>query len=183
MTWLDVLPVVLIIVYAALGYLTGVLRRGIGLVALYVALLAATGMGLQAGGILNQAAALETPDARIVGFFGILLAVLILIDGAAQLAQAQIRIEAVYWNRASGVALGVVTAIMLSVVVVYLMVAAGNPSGGGELSGLQAQIHDTVKNSRLVVPLVNNVGKPIIAIFSPVLPNDPNQYFSRGPVS
>ena len=183
MTWLDILPIVLLIVYGALGYFTGVLRRGIGIVALYVGLFAATGMGLQAGNILNQAAALETPDARIVGFFGILIIVLVLIDGAAQLAHAQIRIEAVYWNRTLGVALGVLTALLLSVVVVYLLEAAGNPSGGGELSGMQAQIHDTVKSSRIIVPLVNSIGKPIEAIFTPVLPNDPNQYFSRGPVS
>jgi uncharacterized membrane protein required for colicin V production len=183
MTWLDVLPFVLIIIYAALGYFTGVLRRGIGLAALYVAFLAATGMGLQAGNIINQAFAIEVPDARIIGFFGILAAVLILIDGAAQLAHAQIRIEAVYWNRTIGVVVGVLTAFLLSVVVVYLLDAAGNPSGGGQLSGLQAEIHDTVKASKFAVPLVNSIGKPIIAIFTPVLPNDPNQYFSRGPVT
>jgi uncharacterized membrane protein required for colicin V production len=183
MTWLDILPIVLLIIYGALGYFTGVLRRGIGIVALYIGLFAATGMGLQAGNILNQAAALETPDARIVGFFGILVIVLILIDGAAQLAHAQIRIEAVYWNRTLGLALGLLTAVLLSVVTVYLLEAAGDPSGGGELSGVQAQIHDTVKGSKLVVPLVNAIDKPIVAIFTPVLPNDPNQYYSRGPVT
>lgn len=183
MTWLDVLPFLLIIIYAALGYFSGVLRRGIGLVALYIAFLAATGMGLQAGTLISQASAFDTPDARIVGFFGILLIVLVLIDGAAQLAHAQIRIEAIYWNRATGVIVGVITAVLLSVLVVYLVEAAGNPSGGGDLSGLQAQLHDTVTGSKLVVPLINNVDRPIIAIFSPVLPNDPNQYFSRGPVT
>ena len=183
MTWLDILPILLIIVYAALGYFTGVLRRGIGLIALYVGFLAATGMGIQAGSLLSQAFAVEVPDARILGFFGLLTAVLVLVDGAAQLAHAQIRIEAVYWNRASGVILGVITAVMLSVLVVYLLEAAGNPSGGGQLSGAQAQIHDTVKNSRLMVPLINNIDRPILAIFTPVLPNDPNQYFSRGPVT
>ena len=183
MTWLDVLPVVLVIVYAALGYFTGVLRRGIGLIALYVGFLAATGMGLQAGNLLAPAMGLETPDARIFGFFGILLIVLVLIDGAAQLAQAQIRIEAVYWNRAMGVIVGVLTAVLLSVLVTYELEAAGSPSGGGQLSGVQAQIHDAVKSSKIMVPLVNSIDKPIIAIFQPVLPNDPNQYFSRGPVT
>ncbi len=183
MTWLDVLPVVILIVYVALGYFTGVLRRGIGLIALYVGLLAATGMGLQAGSLLQQAANLEVPDSRIIGFFAILTVVLVLIDGAAQLAQAQIRIEAVYWNRATGVLLGLVTAVLLSVVVVYEFEAAGNPSGGGQLSGIQAEIHDTVKASKIMVPLVNSIDKPIIAVFQPVLPNDPNQYFSRGPVT
>jgi len=181
-TWLDVLPIVLLIVYSALGYFTGVLRRGIGLIALYVGFLAATGMGLQAGNLLQQAANMETPDSRIVGFFGILVLVLLLIDGAAQLAHAQIRIEAVYLNRVLGLALGIVTAIVLSILAVYEFEAAGNPSGGGTLSGIQAQVRDAVKDSRFIVPLVNSIDKPIIAIFQPVLPNDPNQYFSRGPV-
>lgn len=183
MTWIDVLPFLLLIIYVALGYFTGVLRRGIGLIGLYVGLLAATGMGLQAGNLLQQAANLEVPDSRIFGFFGILLIVVVLIDGAAQLAQAQIRIEAVYWNRLTGVILGALTAILLSVVLVYELEAAGNPSGGGQLSGVQAQVHDAVHDSKLIVPLVNSVDRPIIAIFQPVLPNDPNQYFSRGPVT
>ena len=183
MTWLDVLPFVLIIGYAALGYFTGVLRRGIGLVAIYIGFVAATGMGLQAGNLLNQAFTFDVPDARIVGFFGILVAVLVLIDGAAQLAHAQIRIDAVYWNRLTGVIVGVLTAFLLSVLVVYLLEAAGNPSGGGQLSGIQASIHDTVRNSKLIVPLVNAIDKPILAVFTPALPNDPNQYFSRGPVT
>lgn len=183
MTWLDVLPFVLLIIYVALGYLTGVLRRGIGLIAVYVGLLAATGMGLQAGNLLQQAANLDVPDSRIYGFFGILLIVLVLFDGAAQLAQAQIRLDAVYWNRATGVVLGALTAFLLTVVLVYELEAAGSPSGGGELSGTQADVHDTVKDSKFIVPLVNSIQKPIIAIFQPVLPSDPNQYFSRGPVT
>ncbi len=183
MTWLDVLPIVLVIVYAVLGYFTGVLRRGIGLVALYVGFLAATGMGLQAANILQQATSLETPDARIYGFFGILAIVLVLIEGAAQLANAQIQIAAIVWNRLSGVVVGVLTAVLLSVLLVYELEAAGNPSGGGQLDDMQAQIHDTVKASHFAVPLVNNISKPIVAIFQPVLPGDPHQYFGRGPVS
>lgn len=183
MTWLDVLPIVLIIGYGVLGYFTGVLRRGIGLIALYVGFLAATGMGLQAANILQQATSLETPDARIYGFFGLLVGVLILIEGAAQLANAQIQIAAIVWNRLSGVLVGVLTAVLLSVILVYELQAAGNPSGGGTPDDLQAQVHDTVKASRLAVPLMNSVYKPIVAIFQPVLPADPHQYFSRGPVS
>jgi hypothetical protein len=183
MTWLDVLPIVLIIVYGLLGYFTGVLRRGIGLVALYVGFLAATGMGLQAANILQQATSIETPDARIYGFFGILVVVLVLIEGAAQLANAQIQVAAIVWNRLSGVVIGVVTAGLLSVLLVFEFQAAGNPSGGGTPDDLQAQVHDTVKGSHLAVPIVNAISKPIVAIFQPVLPTDPHQYFSRGPVS
>jgi uncharacterized membrane protein required for colicin V production len=183
MTWLDVLPIVLIIGYGAVGYLTGVLRRGIGLIALYIGFLAATGMGLQAANILQQATTLETPDARIWGFFGLLAVALVAIEGAAQLANAQIQITAIVWNRLSGVVVGVLTAMLLSVIVIYELQAAGSPSGGGTLDDTQAQLHETVQASHFAVPIVNAVSKPIVAIFQPVLPADPHQYFSRGPVS
>jgi hypothetical protein len=72
---------------------------------------------------------------------------------------------------------------LLSVLLLYELQAAGSPSGGGTPDDLQAQVHDTVKGSRLAVPLMNAIYKPIVAIFQPVLPADPHQYFSRGPVS
>jgi len=183
LTWIDVLPIVLIIGYAVAGYFTGVLRRGIGLIALYVAFLAATGMGLQAGNLLQQGFSIETPDARIFGFFGIVLVVLVAIEGAAQLANAQIQISAIVWNRLSAVILGVLTAGLLSVLLVYEFEAAGSPSGEGLIASTQAQIRDTVTNSRLAVPIMHAVYKPIVAIFQPVLPGDPHEYFGRGPVS
>jgi uncharacterized membrane protein required for colicin V production len=181
-TWVDVLPIVLVLVYGVLGYFTGVLRRIIGLVALYIACIAATGMGLQAGSLIQQGSTVEIPDARIYGFFGLILVVLVAIDGAAQLAHRQIQIEAIVWNRLSGVIVGVITALLLSVVVVYELQAAGSPSGSGQLAGAQSEIHAAVKGSRFAVPLVNSVGRPIIAIFQPALPFDPHQYFSRGEV-
>ena len=182
MTWIDVLPILLVLVYATLGYLTGVLRRGISLISLYVACIAATGMGVQAGNLIQQGFGVETPDGRIFGFFGVLAVVILAIEGAAQLAHRQIQIEAIVWNRLSGVVVGVITAILLSVILVYEFQAAGSPSGGGDLSGTQASVHETVKNSKLAVPIVNAIYKPIIAVFQPVLPSDPHQFFSRGPV-
>jgi hypothetical protein len=89
--WLDVMPIVLVIVYVALGLFTGVLRRLIGLIALYLAFVGATNMGLQAGGIFQQSSNLETPDARIYGFLSIIVAVILIVEGAAQLANSQIR--------------------------------------------------------------------------------------------
>src|SRR5712691_8180489 len=130
MTWVDAIPIVLILVYAALGYFTGVMRRLIGLVALYLACIAATNMGLQAGFILQQSSTYGTADARIYGFFGILFAVIIVIDGAAQLANSQIQLQAVMFNRLSGVIVGVVTGLLLSILVTYELQAAGNPFGG-----------------------------------------------------
>jgi len=183
LTWVDILPIVLILVYAVLGYFTGVLRRIIGLIAIYIACIAATGMGLQAGNLIQQASTFETPDARIYGFFGLMLVVIVAIDGAAQLAHRQIQIEAIVWNRLSGVIIGIICALLLTVVVTYELEAAGSPSGSGQLAGTQAQIHNAVRDSKIVVPIVKAVGGPIIAVFQPALPFDPHQYFSRGPVS
>jgi hypothetical protein len=181
--WLDVLPIVLIVAYVALGLFTGVLRRLIGLVALYLAFVGATNMGLQAGGIMQQSSNLETPDARIYGFFGIVIAVIVIVELAAQLANSQIQIGALLFNRVLGIAIGLVTAIILSILVTYELEAAGNPFGGGALDPLQGSIRDAVRGSHIAVPITNTVGKPIEVIFQLALPNDPQIYFSQSPVS
>ena len=183
MTWVDAIPIVLILVYALLGYFTGVMRRLIGLVSLYLACFAANAMGLQAGSILQQSSNYGTADARIYGFFGILFAVIIIIDGAAQLANSQIQLQAIVFNRLSGVIIGVVTALLLSVVVTYELQAAGNPFGGTVLDTLQQNVRDGVNGSHVAVPLVRALGKPVISLFQPVLPSDPQIYFGPGPVN
>jgi Colicin V production protein len=181
--WIDALPIVLVIVYGVLGLFTGVLRRLIGLVAVYVAFLGATNMGLQAGGIMQQSSNLETPDARIYGFFGIALAVIVIVEVAAQLASSQIQIGALVFNRVIGVILGLATAVLLTVLVTHELQAAGNPFGGGALDLLQGQIHSGIQGSHITVPMVNAFGKPIVSIFQPALPSDPQIYFSQSPVS
>jgi len=183
MTWVDLLTIALIVGYGVLGYFTGVLRRLIGLVALYIGFVAATNMGLQAGGILQQSSSIATPDSRIYGFFGILAAVLIVIDGAAQLAHSQIQVQAIVFNRVSGVIFGVLTAFLLSIVVTFELNAAANPIGGGQLDGVQQDVRDAVRGSHLAVPLTQVFGRPIIAVFQPVLPADPQIYFSNGVVN
>jgi hypothetical protein len=182
-TWVDAIPIVLVLVYVLLGYFTGVMRRLIGLVSLYVACFAANAMGLQAGGILQQSSNYGTADARIYGFFGILFGVIIVIDGAAQLANSQIQLQAIVFNRLSGVIIGVLTALLLSVVVTYELQAAGNPFGGTQLDSVQQGVRDGVNGSHLAVPLVRALGRPVISLFQPVLPSDPQIYFGPGPVN
>jgi hypothetical protein len=182
-TWVDAIPIVLVVVYVLLGYFTGVMRRLIGLVSLYLACFAANAMGLQAGSILQQSSNYGTADARIYGFFGILFAVIIVIDGAAQLANSQIQLQAIVFNRLSGVIIGVITALLLSVLVTYELQAAGNPFGGTVLDSTQQSIRDGVNGSHVAVPLVRAIGRPIISLFQPVLPSDPQIYFGPGPVN
>jgi uncharacterized membrane protein required for colicin V production len=183
LTWIDVFPLLLLIAYGVGGYFSGLIRRFIGLAALFVAVWAATNMGLQAGGILQQTSNFEVTDGRIYGFFGIIAAILILVEVATQIAHKQIQIQAVVLNRTLGVALGLLTAILLSVVVVYELGQAANPIGGSELDALQLNIRDAVNHSAYMVSLVNAVDKPIIALFQPLLPGDPQVYFGPNPVN
>jgi len=183
MNELDVLPIALVIVYGALGLFTGALRRLVGLVALYLAFVGATNMGLQAGNLLQQSSTVETADSRIYGFFSIVIAVIVIVEGASQLANSQIQVGALVFNRVTGVVLGLITAIMLSVLVTYELEAASNPFGGGALDSQQLQLRDAVKGSHVAVPLVSALGKPIITIFQLALPADPQIYFSNNPVT
>src|SRR5258708_22657144 len=75
-TWIDLVSIVVIIVYGVGGFFSGVVRRLIGFIALYLAVLAATNMGLQAGGILQQTSNFETSTRQIYVSFGILVPVL-----------------------------------------------------------------------------------------------------------
>jgi hypothetical protein len=180
---IDLLPFVLIIGYGVLGYFTGLLHRFVGLVALFLAFLAATNMGLQASGILQQTSNFEIPDARIYGFFGILVVVIVVIDGAAWLAKSQIKLEAIVFNRTTGVIIGVLTGFLLSVVATHELQAAANPFGGPQLDALESSIRSAVNSSHVAVPVTNKIGAPFLDLFQPFLPSDPQIYFSNSPVN
>lgn len=183
MTWIDLLPIGVIAVYGVGGYFTGILRRLIGLVALYVACWAATNMGLQAGGILQQSSNFELADARVYGFFGIIVAVLLIVELATQLAHSQIQIPALVLNHTLGAIAGVVTGVLLSVILIYELGAAANPFGGPQLTQMEQHLRDSFNGSAFAVTIVSKVSAPIIGLFQPVLPSDPQIYFGPGPVN
>ncbi len=183
MSWIDFFPLLLLVAYGVGGYFSGLIRRTIGLVALFLACWAATNMGLQAGGILQQSSNFNTPDARVYGFFGILIGLLVIVEVATQIAHRQIQIPAIVLNRTLGAVLGVATAILLSIIVIYELQAAASPIGGGELDQFQQGIRNSLHNSLFMVKLVNAIDGPVIAVFGPFLPPDPQTYFGPGPVT
>jgi uncharacterized membrane protein required for colicin V production len=183
MTVIDTLPIVLLLAYGLGGFFSGLIRRFIGLIALFVAVWAATNMGIQAGGILQQTSSFEIADGRVYGFFGIIAAVLLIVEVATQLAHSQIQIQAVVLNRTLGTLVGAFTAVLLSYVVVYELGAAANPIGGAQLDPLQQWIRDQVNHSLYMRNLVNATDGPILALFQPLLPGDPQQYFSSNPLN
>jgi uncharacterized membrane protein required for colicin V production len=182
-TWIDIIAILLIVAYGVGGFFTGVIRRLIGFIALYVGLLAGTNMGLQAGGILQTTSNFAVSDGRIYGFFGIVFGVLVLVEGATQLAHAQIQIPALALNRTFGAIAGLITAVFLVVVCVYELGAAANPFGGNSLDNLQLNIREAYNGSHVIVPIVGKVQKPIVELFQPALPGDSQIYFGPGPVS
>jgi uncharacterized membrane protein required for colicin V production len=185
MTWIDLVPIVFVVGYGVGGVFSGVVRRLIGVVALYIGCWGATNMGLQAAGILQQSSTsnFEIPDARVYGFFGILFAVLLLVEVATQLAHSQIQIPALVLNRTLGAITGVVTGVILTVIVIYELLGAANPYGGPQLDALEIGLRDATNHSAYAVSLVKSIRKPIIGLFQPVLPSDPQVYFGFGPVS
>jgi hypothetical protein len=180
-TWLDWLVILILAVYGVGGYFSGVLRRMIGFIALYAGLFAATNMGLQAGGILQQTNNFDIPGGRIYGFFLILCTILLIVEVGTQIAHRQIQIPALVLNRTLGVAVGLLTASVLSVVVVYELGFAGKPFGGGQLDSTQIKVRDAYQGSHVVAPLVRAIQRPIIGLLQPALPSDPQIYFSRDP--
>ena len=183
MTWIDIFPIVLVVAYGVGGFFSGLIRRFIGLVALFVAVWSASSMGIQAGGILQQTSSFEVADSRIYGFFGIIVAVLLIVEVATQLAPSQIQIPAVVLNRTLGTLLGLLTAILLSVVLVYELGAAANPIGGAQLDRLQQDLRESVHHSLFMVDLVNAIDRPVLALFQPLLPPDPQIFFGPGVVN
>ena len=183
MTWVDIFPIVLLIAYGVGGFYSGLIRRFIGLVAVFIAVWAATNMGLQAGAILQQTSSFEVADGRIYGFFGIIVAVLVIVEAATQLAHSQIQIPAIVLNRTLGTLIGVLSAVLISVVLVYELEQAANPIGGAQLDATQQGLRDSVRHSLFMVNLVNATGRPVIALFSPLLPPDAQVYFGPGPVN
>src|SRR5579864_2798865 len=183
MSWIDLFPIAALIFYGVGGWFTGMIRRFIGLVALFVGFWAATNMGIQAGGILQQTSNFDTASGKIYGFFGLLIAVLVIVEVATQIAHKQLQIQVIVLNRTLGAILGVATAIVFSVVSVYDLEQAANPIGGGQLDPVELGLKNTVHNSLFMVKLANAIDGPIIAIFSPFLPGDPQVYFGPGPVS
>ena len=183
MTWIDIVGILVILGYGVGGFFSGVVRRLIGLIALYLAFLAATNMGLQAGGILQQSSNFETPDARIFGFFFIVIAVIVIVEGATQLAHAQIQLPAMVLNQTLGVVVGVITGLLLTIIVVYEFGAAANPFGGAQLDGMQQSIRDAYNGSHVIVPVVKKIDAPVIDLWQPALPPDPQIYFSSSPVN
>ncbi|MGH7902574.1 MAG: CvpA family protein [Candidatus Dormibacteraceae bacterium] len=183
MSWIDLLVAVLIVIYVGLGLRQGVIRRLLGIVALYAGFAAAT-FGSPLGGVLLQkgAGGLAYTDARLYAYFGILLFVTLAVEGLALAYRRQLEISYVAFDRSTGVAAGLATALLGSAVVVLLLGSAGNPTVGSR-DVLQIHLRDSFNASSLGTSVLRALGRPAETFFYPALPHEPQLYFEVAPAS
>ena len=182
MTVLDVIAIVFVLVYMFVGWYTGTIRRVLGLIGVYLAMLVATNMGQQGAGIyLQYSPTTPVPDARLFGWLFFFFLLTIVFEGAATAVHAQIQLAVVALNNGIGLVIGIITALVV-VTGLFYMTAGYAKAATNTPSGLQITIRDELANSHLVLPLMKATASPILPLLSAALPRDSQAYFAfEGP--
>jgi uncharacterized membrane protein required for colicin V production len=181
LTWFDVLVVALILAYLLVGYYTGLIRRVLGFIGLYLGVLTATYVGHAGVGMLRQGdPSLSTSDAKIYLFFGGLVVVVLLVEIVASLYHAEVQVSLVAVNHGTGALIGGLTGFIFAVILWITLGAAANPLGGS-LTSAQVHIRDQVHGSFLGSRMLQPAAGAVEATFSPVLPRDLDTYFNGAP--
>ena len=177
----DIAVVVLVVVYGLLGWYTGLIRRVIGAAAVYFAFFAATQAAPTAANIVLQALPTwSISSALILGYFVVVAIVILIIEIFAAFYHSHLQIGAIALDRASGLLVGLLTALFGGAVALHLLVGASLPTQGTP-TGAQIQIHDAVTKAILAPALLNVLGPPAVTFFSPVIPGRPGSYFEGSP--
>jgi uncharacterized membrane protein required for colicin V production len=177
MTWFDVLVVVVIGFYGLFGYWTGLIRRVIGFIAIYLGVLTATYVGHSGVSALRGADSfLEVSDAKIYLFFGGLVLIVIVVEVLGSLYHQEVQVSLVALNHGTGALVGALTGFILCVLLWILLGAAANPLGGS-LTSTQVHVREQVNGSFLGPKILRPVVNPIESTFRPVLPHDLDTYF------
>jgi uncharacterized membrane protein required for colicin V production len=175
---IDLAIVAAVILYAGLGYWTGIIRRVIGMVALYLGFFAATNSAPTAASVVLQAFPdWAVPDALMLGYFMVVAIVLIIVDVLASLWHGQLQLAAVVVDRGSGAVVGALTALVGISLTLSLLLGASQPVQGSP-DGAQIQIHDAIRKSVLGPGLASALGPASKLIFALVVPNDPATFFN-----
>ena len=175
---IDLAIIGLVVVYAALGYWTGVIRRVIGFAALYLGLFAATSTAPTAARVvLSVLPNWVVPDALTLGYFLVVAIVLVLVEVLVTFWHNQLQLAAILVDRGTGALVGAITALVGVTVALVLLLGASQPVQGSP-DGAQIQTHDAISKSVLGPALVNSLGTAVKLVFLPVIPNDPATYFN-----
>lgn len=178
MTPIDLIAIALTAGYAVFGYATGAVRRVLGLVFVYFAILIGTYMGPHGADIfLQYSPSTPIPDARLYGWVAFTLVILIGAEGFATALHEHLQAAVVALNKAVGVVLGAVTGLVLTVVLVFMLAGYAQPAGGGQLSSLELSVKDQLNHSSIAVRMTKAMGAPIVVALSAALPREASQFF------
>ena len=177
MTLFDVAAVVLVLGYALLGLASGLIRRVLGLIGVYVGAVVATHAGISGAAILRQEfPALSVADSRAYTWFFVFLLLVAVIELMAGLVHHEIQISVVALNRASGVLVGVVTALVIVTTWAYMLGGLSQASGP-DFGSLEAQTRDALTGSKVGLPLARWAAPVVLPPLYAALPRDPSYYF------
>jgi uncharacterized membrane protein required for colicin V production len=177
MTLFDVAVVLVVLVYALLGYGSGLVRRVIGFLALYLGFFAATYVGHAGVPLLKQGnPLLEVADSRLYLFLGTLVVVVLLIEFVATLYHQELQVSLVALNHLTGMLAGAATGLIAITLLWVVLDAAANPLGGS-LTTAQVHLKQQVDQSYLGPKLAHSVGGAFETAFRPALPHDLGTYF------
>jgi uncharacterized membrane protein required for colicin V production len=178
MNLIDVIAIVIVLAYGVLGFMTGAIRRVLGLVIVYVATLVGTYMGPHGADIYRQySPATAIPDARLLGWLFFLALMIVVLEGVATALHENLQASVVALNEGVGVVLGVAAGLILVVVITFMLAGYAQPSGGGQLSSTELSVKDQLNGSVVAVPLTKRIGAPIVVAFSAALPREASQFF------
>ncbi len=174
----DLVIIGLIVVYAGLGYWTGVIRRVIGFAALYLGFFAATASAPTAASVVLQALpSWAVPDALMLGYFLVVAIILVVVEVMASFYHGHLQLAAVLVDRGSGAVVGVATALVGASLTLTLLLGASQPVEGSP-DGAQISVHDAIRKAVLGPPLSDSLGSIAKLVFAPVIPRDPATYFN-----
>ena len=180
-TWFDVLTVVLILGYLLVGYYTGLIRRVIGFIGLYLGVLGATYVGHAGLSVLRQGdPTLAASDGKIYLFFGALVVITLVVEVVASLYHQEVQVSLVAVNQGTGALIGALTGFIAAVLLWVLLSAAASPLGGS-LTSAQVRVRDQLKGSFLGSRILQPAAGAVEATFRPVLPHDLDTYFNGAP--
>ena len=175
----DIIVVAVVAAYAVLGYFSGLVRRMIGVIGLFVGFGVATAMTPLASNVWLQAnPSWSIPDSRMLIYVVIMVFLVIVVEGFAVAYHSKLQISFVLLDKASGVIVGAVVALLAITTLLYLLFAASVPIGSAP-DGPQIQVNTAIRtDSRLAPALFRSVGPFSVILFRPVTPLDPGPYFS-----
>lgn len=178
MTLVDLLAIAILAVYAILGWSTGTVRRVIGVVVVYAALIVGTNMGQPGGGILEQSNNTIPPqDARLYGWLFFFLLIVVALEAAATAVHGRLQLAVVAFDKSLGVLIGLVTGTVVIVSLVY-MTAGFSRAAINQPSDLQSSLRDSLAASHLAVPVTRSISGVVMPLLSAGLPRDAQAYFT-----